>query len=653
MFRNMRAIVAVGACILCLASVSGAQASAGLVDLYNLQKLARFRDFIKVGSFSSYDRTGGNDDGFSGKYSYLRKVDGALVIAEINGPGVITRIHTPSPTDDPIEFVFDGESKPRLVLPFRELFSGKHAPFTGPLVGHAVGGYYSYVPLQFKKSIQIRVRAPKMQFYQINYALYPPGTDIASFDPASPQLQNDLREISHNLQPDEVGHPAGAQVERQEHVLHAGETVTLFDRHEAGRIVGLKISSAARLAGAEEGSVMLRASWDDEKTPAILCPVGDFFGAAFGQPAAESLFFGTHNDTDYVYFPMPFDHAVRIEVIADKRLSGPIPFQSEVSWTREGRHEDEGRFYAHWQSERPVPQGEPFTFVETQGRGHLIGVILQAQGREPGQTSFFEGDDEATLDGELTVHGTGSEDFFNGGWYDVAGRWYERTSMPFSGALLYQKPAGRTGAYRILLPDAYSFRNSLKFTIEHGPEGNLVPADYTAVSFLYLQQAPTSAPNILQPAGSRAPSIKRLAFIPGWNQPIYAFSLDNMTLSKIEEKLPDQTPVRYLAIQAHGEESFGQHYIAFTLNIPEAAQYDISVEGVTGPQRGTMQLLVSDEPAGNVAHFASAEQRLSEIHLGVLPLAKGENHLFFRLGSETKDAGAFEVALEKIVCERK
>jgi len=653
MFRKMRAVGALVACILGLAAVAGAQASAGLSDLYNLQKLPRFRDFIKVGSFSSYDRTGGNDDGFSGKYSYLRKVDGALVIAEINGPGVITRIHTPTPLDAPIEFVFDGEPKPRLVLPFRELFSGKHAPFTEPLVGHAVGGYYSYVPLQFKKSIQIRVRAPKMQFYQINYALYPRDSNITSFDPDSAQFQNDVREIRHRLQPEGIANPAGAQVERQEHVLHAGETVTLFEQHQAGRIVGLKISSAARLAAVEEGSLLLRATWDDEKTPAILCPVGDFFGAAFGQPAAESLFFGTHNDTDYFYFPMPFAGSARIELVADKRLSGPIPFQSEVLWTGEGRHGDEGRFYAHWQSERPVPQGEPFTFVETEGHGQLVGVILQAQGREPGETSFFEGDDEATLDGELTVHGTGSEDFFNGGWYDVAGRWYERTSMPFSGALLYQKPAGRTGAYRVLLPDAYSFRKSLKFTIEHGPEGNLVPADYTAVSFLYLQQAPTSAPNVLQPAGSHAPSIKRLAFIPGWNQPIYAFSLDNMTLSKMEEKLPDETSVRFLKIQAHGEESFGQHYIAFTVNLPEAAEYDIGVEGVTGPQRGTMQLLVSDEPVGNVAHFASAEQRLGDIHLGVLPLAKGENHLFFRVGSETKDAGAFELELVKIMCGRK
>jgi hypothetical protein len=41
---------------------------------------------------SSYDRTGGNDDGFSGLYSFVRKDDEGLILAEIDGPGAIYRI---------------------------------------------------------------------------------------------------------------------------------------------------------------------------------------------------------------------------------------------------------------------------------------------------------------------------------------------------------------------------------------------------------------------------------------------------------------------------------------------------------------------------------------------------------------------------------
>ncbi len=45
----------------------------GVAELHRLDALPAFKQSIKVGSVSSYDRTGGNDDGFSGKHSFLRK----------------------------------------------------------------------------------------------------------------------------------------------------------------------------------------------------------------------------------------------------------------------------------------------------------------------------------------------------------------------------------------------------------------------------------------------------------------------------------------------------------------------------------------------------------------------------------------------------
>ncbi|MGV3724741.1 MAG: hypothetical protein ACO1SX_27910, partial [Actinomycetota bacterium] len=90
----------------------GAQAqnpTVGIEELSRLDLLPRFRDSVKVACVSSYDRTGGNDDGFSGRHSFLRKEGDALVIADLKGPGCVYRIWTPTPTDDPVEFYFDGE----------------------------------------------------------------------------------------------------------------------------------------------------------------------------------------------------------------------------------------------------------------------------------------------------------------------------------------------------------------------------------------------------------------------------------------------------------------------------------------------------------------------------------------------------------------
>src|SRR5207248_3082406 len=113
-------------------------------QLYRLDLLPRFRSGMKVASISSYDRTGGNDDGFSGKYSFIRKEGDGLVIADLKGPGVITRIWTPTPTDEPIEFYFDGESEPRIRMKYRELFDGSKAPFVAPISGFGSGGFYTY-----------------------------------------------------------------------------------------------------------------------------------------------------------------------------------------------------------------------------------------------------------------------------------------------------------------------------------------------------------------------------------------------------------------------------------------------------------------------------------------------------------------------------
>jgi hypothetical protein len=116
---------------------------------------------------------------------------------------------------------------------------------------------------------------------------------------------------------------------------------------------------------------------------------------------------------------------------------------------------------------------------------------VQAQGMAGDVTRFFEGDDQVTLDGELVIHGTGSEDAFNGGWYDEPGRWSTRVSFPLSGCLDYQKELGRTGAYRFFLSDTYAFERSARFAIEHGPVNNDVIADYSGVVYLYMQDKPT------------------------------------------------------------------------------------------------------------------------------------------------------------------
>ncbi len=117
-----------------------------------------YLEHVEVWQVSSYDTTGGNDDGFSGKYSYIRKENGNLVIAEFDGPGMIHRIQTPTPTTDTIEFYFDQELKPRISLPFIDLFSGKAYPFLRPVVGNEVGGTIVISPFRLSNPARLFLR---------------------------------------------------------------------------------------------------------------------------------------------------------------------------------------------------------------------------------------------------------------------------------------------------------------------------------------------------------------------------------------------------------------------------------------------------------------------------------------------------------------
>ena len=100
-------------------------------------------------------------------------------------------------------------------------------------------------------------------------------------------------------------------------------------------------------------------------------------------------------------------------------------------------------------------------------------------------TLFFDGDDSTVVDGKLALHGTGSEDYFNGGWYAFPDRWDDAQSLPFHGSLAYNLPLCRTGAYRFYFADKIPFQHTLHHSIEHGPINNNIPAIYSSVAFYY------------------------------------------------------------------------------------------------------------------------------------------------------------------------
>jgi hypothetical protein len=632
----------------------------GIQELYRLDRLPMLRESVEVASISSYDRTGGNNDGFGGQYSYVRKEKDGLVLADLKGPGIIYRIWTPTPTDDVLEFYFDGNRQPTIKVKFRDLFMGSHPAFVRPLVGYGAGGFYSYVPLPYEKSCKILIRAERIQFYQINYATYSKDMAIKSFskEPADKYLQH-LEKAkalfdSYGTDIRSFVIPPTGKVKRfrSGNTLKKTEAVKILDVNQPGRIVGIRMWPATALAG-KGRDIALRAFWDGDDEPAILSPAGDFFGYAWGEPAMKSLLAGSADGINYCYYPMPFDKSARIELLLENSSNtNQAKIETEVLFVPIGRRENEGKFYAIWRRENPTTKGKPFTFIKTSGRGHLVGFIQQSQGFESGGTYFFEGDDQTTIDGRLVIHGTGSEDFYNGGWYDVPGRWETRRSFPLSGCLTYKKHLGRTGGYRLLLGDAYAYRKSILQTIEHAPTGNDLLNDYCGLTFLYSKQRPDCEFKLPPPADRMVSDLKRIIFATWWNVPIYAFSYRDTTLTKAGEKF-DGKDVRFLSLRAKGNDWFGHHFICFTCELGAAGKYKVSLDVIKGPAQGNVQLFMDEAPVGPVVDmFADKRQRAQDEYIGTLDLNEGQNNLLFKIVGKNKKSGGLGLDLTNIICER-
>lgn len=484
-----------------LLGVVNAQTKISLTDelkqLYDISLLPQYRTNTYVSQTSTYDPTGGNNDGFEGTYSYIkRNADSSLVMFDVKGAGCINRWATPTPTDDTLDFYIDDTSKVTFSIKYRDLFSGEVYPFIHPLCGNQLGGFYCYYPIIFNKSCRIVSRGKRLQFHQIQYRLYAPGTSAQSFTTKLADDEKDaLQKIAAlwNKEIKVIGDFAtGVTAANITTDIKPGETKTIFTSAEGGTIAGIEIKGTANFTSLNK-DVDIKITWDDDATPAVYCPVADFFGYAFGAPAMQSLLLGSKDDVNYCYYPMPFDKKATIQLIYRSNGTGQQSkhIQATVYYTHNKRDiQTQGRFYAAWQGNNKPAAGQPHVLLNTTGRGHYVATILQAQGLQSGMTSFFEGDDSTAVDGQFRIHGTGSEDYFNGGWYALPDRWENKFSLPVYGALDYSLPFCRTGGYRLFLADKVSFEKSIYQDIEHGPENNNVPASYTSLTFYYCSNAP-------------------------------------------------------------------------------------------------------------------------------------------------------------------
>jgi hypothetical protein len=243
----------------------------------------------------------------------------------------------------------------------------------------------------------------------------------------------------------------------------------------------------------------LRMWWDDETSPSVETPIGDFFGvgnAAVREFYSLPLTMTTGRGFN-CYFPMPFRKQAKITVTNDGDTRTDALYWHIDYETFDRLAPDMAYFHARWHRENPTiaTAGEPntsgaenYVILDAKGRGHYVGCVYTVHQLSPGW--WGEGDDMMFIDGEKTpsIAGTGSEDYFNAAW-GFAHEYFG----PFHGCTIVNRKGeleNVTCVYRFHLLDPVRFSRSITVTIEHG-HANDRSDDISSLAFWYQTEPHT------------------------------------------------------------------------------------------------------------------------------------------------------------------
>lgn len=443
--------------------------------IFSLDKMISNKSDWQMKMFSSYDRKGGNDDGFAGTYSKLRLRDGNSVIAEVKGAGYVSRIwftHSLHKKDgllnlenEHIRFYLDNDTVATVDMPLEDIFDSAKSGFPKNLVGQGLGGYYCYVPFTFNKSCRVEVDGDNVHFYQINVQLYKGDKELPKFTKSAVKdfyfVTDIANQVSENFDSKTIE-------------LNIEETNSQFD------YLALSTDDVANLSKAK-----ISVFYDDMKNPAIKdAPIDLFFNLSRDFLTHKSAISSFDGKTMRCNFPMPFHKNIKIVIVNDTKMNCTLNYKlSKV--------EDTNFEYLHTNYNEAIPteNGKMYSLLKTKGTGHIVGTVLKTIAKTHGAEflpSWLEGDEVVIADGEMIAHGTGSEDYFNCGWYSVPGRLNNAEYMPFHGFPDFEmKPEiGYASAYRWHLSDPIPFNKSIDFAIEHGNQNN-IEANYRSLVFYY------------------------------------------------------------------------------------------------------------------------------------------------------------------------
>ncbi len=304
-----------------------------------------------------------------------------------------------------------------------------------------------------------------------------------------------------------------------------GQTLTVLDANGPGMIshIWFTLDDGEPYALKR---IVLRIYWDEETSPSVEAPIGDFFGLGNGVYVRwESLLLSAGADKALnSYFPMPYAHHARITVTDEGKHA-----LSHIYWNIDYRDypqpppKDTLYFHAEYRQAQPnhgwtgnwYENGDPivnyhrnldgkdnYEWFEAKGHGQFVGVTMSILQNQDGW--WGEGNDMFQIDGDApTIVGTGSEDYFLGSW-DFGG---PQDFLLHGAPMVGKELAGeRWSAYRFHLDSPIPFTQSMRASIEHG-HANHRSDNFYSVAYWY-QAEPHLAFPPLPDVDERIPTLQ-------------------------------------------------------------------------------------------------------------------------------------------------
>jgi hypothetical protein len=347
--------------------------------------------------------------------------------------------------------------------------------------------------------------------------------------------------------------------------IEPGRTVVIAEHEGAGIVTHIWATLACESESFLR-KIVVRAYWDGETDPSIEAPVGDFFGMAHGQTRNYASLPMQASPEDgkafNCYLPMPFGSHMKFTVTNEAEHDLLFYYYVDLE-LHDQLEEGLGRLHAQYRQARPegdseqgltneqflfgsenVDGGRNYTILDAAGHGHYIGVLFSVYSRRRSEVWdwYGEGDDMIFVDGEPgisvpdtvrkpdprigpkasliadraesapgandawppTLHGTGTEDYFNTAWCPT-----QDYSAPYHGIISAGGPnwTEPVTLYRWHIEDPVIFQKQIRVTIEHG-HANRRSDDISSVAFWY-QAEPHKPFDTFPAVADRVPTFRR------------------------------------------------------------------------------------------------------------------------------------------------